>query len=165
MQIAKLEEILVSKQIPPPAAMMMLQVMFPTHQPLQAGVQPSQALLLAQAAIKDQKWGLPSVHWHQQLKVFNPDPTKQTRTLRWISILLQQLWNTAWDLWRYRNGVIHNSHENAQHAKLQADVCTEYAKGSAFLPTQAQHWIQIPLSQLLKKPPPFCNPGNHAHHL
>jgi len=33
LQIAKLEEILVSKQIPLLAAIMMLQVMFPTHHP------------------------------------------------------------------------------------------------------------------------------------
>jgi len=91
MQLKKIEGTLLSKQIPLPAGAMMLQAMFPEWYPMQAGIQLPGILLHSQMKISEQKWGLPSVHWWQNLEIFNPDPTKWTRTLQWISILLQQL--------------------------------------------------------------------------
>ncbi len=94
-QLTKLEGTLISKHIPPLAAAMMLQVLFPQWYPQQAGIQPPDPLLRSQLAIAELKWGLPSIYWRQHLEIFNPDPMQWNRTLRWISTFLQQLWNTG----------------------------------------------------------------------
>jgi len=103
-QIVKLEETLVSKKVPPLTIATMLDILFQTCYPLAAGIQPSSLLRSSQNTISAQKWELLSTHWKQQLGLFNQDPTKQHLTLHWVAILLQQLWNMAWDLWQYCNG-------------------------------------------------------------
>jgi len=154
-QILKIEEQLAEKQIPTPVIHMMLHAIFPNRTLPDAHLRSSQALLFHQLEINAQTWGLISIQWHAQLEPFNPDPTQTYRTLRWLSSFLQQLWNTTWDLWRYRNGILHQQHRIGQYAKLQSEVKIEFAKGTAFLPRSAQHWVQIPLPQLLNKPFPF----------
>jgi len=94
-QIPKIKQNLISKQIPLPAVALMLHVLFPQRYPLQVGLTPPKLLLGLQTTISEQKWGLPSLFWHQYLEIFNPDPTKQHRTRHWLATLLQQLWNTA----------------------------------------------------------------------
>jgi len=55
MQLMKLEGTLISKQIPPPAATMMLQVFFPQWYPQQAGIQPMDILICSQLKIVEIK--------------------------------------------------------------------------------------------------------------
>jgi len=110
-QVGKLEGTLLSKNIPLPAVQLMLSVVFPQHYPLP--VAPPESLVTSQSLLDDHRWGLPALPWHQHLEPFLPDPTKRNYTLRWMSTFLRQLWNTAWDLWRYRNGIVHHWQDNA----------------------------------------------------
>jgi hypothetical protein len=51
--------------------------------------------------------------------------------LRWLTALIQKLWDVAWDMWDHRNRVLHDQ-ENWSHATLQIQQITdEFAKGSA----------------------------------
>jgi len=105
-----------------------------------------------QTLLNDQKWGLPSCHWQSYLEQFNVDSLQGFITRRWLTTFIAQLWNTAWDLWRYRNGIVHHQQASASYAKLCNDVQQEYIKGYTFLPPNAHHWIQTPLHQLIQKP-------------
>jgi len=111
-QVRKLEGTLLSKNIPLPAVQLMLSVVFPQHYP--PPVAPPESLVTSQSLLDDHRWGLPALPWHQHLEPFLPDPTKRNYTLRWMSTFLRQLWNTAWDLWRYRNGIVHHWQDKAR---------------------------------------------------
>jgi hypothetical protein len=51
---------------------------------------------------------------------------------RWTTALIQKLWDVAWDLWEYHNGIIH-SKENAEilHNMVETDgkIWTQYLRG------------------------------------
>jgi hypothetical protein len=34
---------------------------------------------------------------------------------RWVSLLIRKLWDTAWDLWEHRNGIVHRASVNSGH--------------------------------------------------
>jgi len=153
--ILKIDEQLTAQHIPLPVAQMMMHAIFPDC-PAPAGLyRLPPALLSHQLKLNTQKWGLLSIQWHSQLEPFTLDPTQMHHTLHWLSSFLQQLWNTAWDLWQYQNGILHQQHCIGQHAKLQLEVKLEFEKGMAFLPRADHHWVQVPLQQLLNKHSPF----------
>ena len=58
---------------------------------------------------------------------------------RWTTALIQKLWDIAWDLWEYRNGIVHSS-ENAEilhnMAETNGAIRTQYLRGPHGL---AQH--------------------------
>jgi len=71
------------------------------------------------------KMGINFHPWATTPWSLSPRPIQKTSYPWWLSNLLQQLWNTAWDLWQYHNGVVHNQQDNAQYEKLQNDTQLE----------------------------------------
>ncbi len=150
--ITQVEQNLINQHVPPLAVTTMLHTFFPYCTQVQGLTPMMLQLQHMQTHLNECKWGLPSLHWRSSLEQFILDPTKAHVSQRWLVCILKQLWNTAWDMWRYRNGIVHNSQVTAHHEKICQEVRHKYAKGYNFLPPQEYHWIQTPLSTMLKKP-------------
>jgi len=67
-------------------------------------------------------------------------------------MIISKLWDTAWDLRRYRNGIVHAKEISMVKEKLLSEVAEELQKGIEFLPLNNQHWVGYTLNELAKKP-------------
>jgi len=154
--IQKIEPNLLNKCLSPMAAALLLGVLFP-----QAHSYPTcNAIKLIELkhwqGIFGQfphAWGFLHNSWRSVLMRFPPAHSMYQHSPRhWLMAFLSQLWNTAWDLWGYRNGIIHNSECKKIGDTLREQVQQEYAKGLEHLPRSAWHWLSSPLATLLTKP-------------
>lgn len=77
---------------------------------------------------------------------------------RWTTALIQKLWDIAWDLWEYRNGIVH-SKENAEilhnMAETDGSIRTQYHRGPHGL-AQCDHSLFCkPLDDILSASIPY----------
>jgi len=116
-----------------------------------------QELVLAQESIG---WGRLFEGWLVQQWVvyqqrFYPI-TKSNRTgLRWAMAILQKLWNTAWDMWEHRNGILHQKEyivTQTMILQLNARVSRVFNDlNSRTLRHNDQHLVCLSLYRLLRK--------------
>jgi hypothetical protein len=53
---------------------------------------------------------------------------------RWVSLLIRKLWDTAWDLWEHRNGIVHRATVNSGHLlRVQTAIQHQLSLGPARL--------------------------------
>jgi hypothetical protein len=50
-----------------------------------------------------------SVLWQEIQAQYFRERGKQNLGMRWISALIQNIWQVAWDQWEHRNAILHNS--------------------------------------------------------
>ena len=48
---------------------------------------------------------------------------------RWLTAVIQKLWDTAWDLWDDRNRIVHDKDQGIILAKLHVDIRHQIALG------------------------------------
>ena len=75
-------------------------------------------------------------------------------TKRWVSTLIQSLWDVAWDQWDYRNSVLHSPKHRPHQLlvqQLDAAISQEYQHGHCQLPPSFRPLFRIPLPLLLNK--------------
>ena len=74
---------------------------------------------------------------------------------RWVTALIQKLWEIAWDLWEHRNGVLHereNAITRSMGLQLNQRISRVYVQLlSSPLRFNDKHILSLPLSSLLKK--------------
>jgi hypothetical protein len=74
---------------------------------------------------------------------------------RWLVAILQKLWNTAWDMWEHRNGILHDKENQVTQSmiqKLNARVSRIYTELSSRALRHYKHnLVHLPLTQLLRK--------------
>jgi hypothetical protein len=94
-----------------------------------------------------------STSWEALQQQFNT-VTKSNRTgKRWVSALIQKIWDIAWDLWEHRNGILHEKenvvtrtmelHLNQRVMRVFLNLC------SRALCSTDRHLVHLPLSKLL----------------
>jgi len=71
---------------------------------------------------------------------------------RWLAVFLSQLWNIAWDLWGYRNGIIHSQDNTRTGDIIRQQVTTQYTLGLHSLPPNEGHWFAGSLETILARP-------------
>ena len=75
--------------------------------------------------------------------------------LRWVSQLIQQLWNVAWDQWEDRNGIIHGTplgDDLNGAVSLNAAIQAECTLGSQQLPPHVKRTFPQDVNTLLNAP-------------
>lgn len=92
--------------------------------------------------------------WVVEQQHFYTATRSQRMGKRWVSALIQKLWDTAWDLWEHRNGVLHKK-ENLVTASMgihlnQRVTRVFIALCSRPLWSNNGHLVRLPLSQLLE---------------
>jgi hypothetical protein len=75
--------------------------------------------------------GLPSTGWVdlQQQHFHRMASRKSGR--RWLTSIIRKQWRVAWDIWDYRNSVVHHKDFGTAAARMEQAVRTEYTKGVA----------------------------------
>jgi hypothetical protein len=75
---------------------------------------------------------------------------------RWVVSIINKMWNTAWDLWDHKNGLIHeqtNVNMTAnEHNVNQRIPRTYFNHHHTSLPKEDHHLISSSLKQMLSKP-------------
>jgi hypothetical protein len=71
---------------------------------------------------------------------------------RWLSALLQLLWNTAWDLWEHRNGVLHNKDNNLLSLRTNQEIQEQWTLGARGLTDSAKPLFRHDHTSLLAAP-------------
>jgi hypothetical protein len=83
---------------------------------------------------------------------------KRTRGKRWISSLILKLWQTAWNQWEHRNGVLHRSvrpRDAVAIAQLDTAIAEEMRQGRGLLPRRELYHFEYTVQELLEKPLDF----------
>ena len=101
--------------------------------------------------------GFLSRHWRATQLLYQRSllQDRYFSTNRWVSTLIQGLWNTAWDQWDYRNGILHSSRHAPHEAlsiRLDDAITTEYQQGPCLGDPASVHLFSLPLTTLLTRP-------------
>jgi hypothetical protein len=95
--------------------------------------------------------GLPSSGWadlqHQHYK--RAASRKSGR--RWLTALIQKQWTVAWDIWDYRNSVVHHKDFGTAAARMALLLRDEYSKGVAS--ADMRDFFKVSLQMLLQRSP------------
>jgi hypothetical protein len=91
--------------------------------------------------------GMPSIGWValQQQHFLRTASLKSGR--RWMTAIIRKQWRVAWDIWDYRNSVVHHKDFGTAAALMVHAVRTEYAKGVAS--SDMRTFFKAPLQALL----------------
>jgi hypothetical protein len=110
-----------------------------------------QATLLHQ---DEQGWnnffmGLPSIGWVELQQQHFHRTASQKSGRRWLTALIRKQWRVAWDIWDYRNSIVHHKDFGTAAARMSQSVCLEYAKGVAS--SDMRVFFKAPLQALLQQ--------------
>jgi len=157
--IQKFEQQLLTKKVAPVVVSLVLNVFYPDVYPLPS-VSPIEMIATRhwQRVLNQHPgtWGFCTHHWHDVMLLFPPlrYPTRHFPH-RWLVAILSLLWNHAWDLWGFRNGIVHHQDEKLRDEGLRTQIQQEYMVGPGALPQSEHHWFQEPLAQLLQRQPDY----------
>jgi len=96
-----------------------------------------------------------SMRWAiKQQRYYEASRSRQTGR-RWVTVLIQKLWDIAWDLWEHRNGIVHEQENlvtRSMGTLLNHRVDQVYEGiSSRPVPVYDRHLVHMPLSKLLNK--------------
>lgn len=76
----------------------------------------------------------------------------QCSGLRWTVAVIKNLWDVAWDMWKQRNGFLHDAEYQViihNTASLDSEIQFHYWQGGHHLPWRAQYLFERNLSELV----------------
>lgn len=71
---------------------------------------------------------------------------------RWITALIQKLWQVAWDLWEHRNGYLHEKEDNLILKQANKGIQDQFKLGYAELDQHTQALFTRGSASILQKP-------------
>jgi len=119
-------------------------------QPTSTSVSTQSQNLLGWDALLD---GWLSVEWRLQQEAYWNLWRKKKSSKRWIAELIKKLWNTAWDMWANRNGILHSStvpREDILDSRINEQITSIYQHGLQEVPRDAFNLFKRPLTELLQ---------------
>jgi len=154
-RVAQLEQLLYACKLSSPAISIVLQVLFPQAYP---------------AILREPEELIEIRHWHRLFNQFpnawgflhnswkvvmarypKPNAPFKHSPRRWLAAILSQLWNIAWDLWGYRNGILHTADQSRAREVLLLQAMVEYQRHTQGLPPSEWYWFDDSLTTLLQK--------------
>jgi hypothetical protein len=99
--------------------------------------------------------GRPSLGWSEVQTRYYEWLGSRRSGLRWLTALIQKLWDTAWDMWQHRNRVLHDTeHSVARDQEIQ-QITAEFDMGPAGLAPAAKLHFVRGLPSLLQQQPAY----------
>jgi hypothetical protein len=88
-----------------------------------------------------------SSKWSDSQESYYKAINKSNTGKRWLTELIKKLWNIAWDIWTYRNGIAAEDNKKATHTLLDQQISQAWQQ----TPTQtvAQHLYTMATKQQL----------------
>ena len=100
--------------------------------------------------------GLLSRHWQLVQRRHNLQKGGHETSKRWVSKLIQHLWDISWNMWDKRNDEIHNSAEvrkdlNSAGIISKIELLKEQSKFSIILSKEERTFFDMPLATITRK--------------
>jgi len=79
----------------------------------------------------------------------------QKSSLQWTAVLIQKMWDVAWDIWDHQNKELHDGDLSRQiilHLAVDAKIAVLYEGGAQQLPRDALKFIRTPKETVLAYP-------------
>ena len=97
-------------------------------------------------------WGMWSWRWAEVQHAYYQFLGKRNSGRRWLALLIQQVWNTAWDQWDHRNAIFHRA--EAQRRRDERCTAIRDAYRSPLCSSPAWRLLfRRPLDSRLQDPP------------
>ena len=94
--------------------------------------------------------GTPAIGWCEVQQSYYEWLGVKKTGLRWLSSLIQKLWDVAWDQWNHRNGILHDNDENLLSKLQDLQIKEQYQQGSAGLTKDGKEMFRMGLAKTLK---------------
>ena len=94
--------------------------------------------------------GTPAIGWSEVQQSYYDWLGVRKTGLRWLSALVQKLWDVAWDQWNHRNGILHNNDENLVNLLQDARIREQFQLGSSGLMQDGKEVFRAGLRNTLK---------------
>ena len=95
--------------------------------------------------------GTPATGWSDvQQRYFEWIGSRKTGK-RWLTSVIQKMWDIAWDLWDHRCKILHNKDSSILHARQEDDIKTEFDKGTAGLLPHTKRMFSDGLLRVLQR--------------
>ena len=69
--------------------------------------------------------------------------------LRWVTALIQKLWDVAWDQWQHRNGVLHEKDSAILLTEVDGAIKDQWAKGTREITEDGKIMLRMGLRKVL----------------
>jgi hypothetical protein len=99
--------------------------------------------------------GRPAFGWRLLQDRYLQKISSRRSGLRWLTALIQKLWDIAWDMWDNRNKVLHDTENSAARALQIQQIQDQFAFGTAGLPNEAQALFGGGIQALLHQQPAY----------
>ena len=115
--------------------------------------------------LSDAQQSQSSIGWETVLRGFISTKWSATQNLhfqhlqskktgkRWVTELIKKLWQVSWDMWRFRNGILHHQ-SNATPTNftflLTSSILSEINHGHRLLPISCSYLFAKPAAELLR---------------
>jgi Reverse transcriptase (RNA-dependent DNA polymerase) len=93
--------------------------------------------------------GLPSNGWADLQQQYFHRTASLKSGRRWLTAIIRKQWSIAWDIWDYRNSVVHHKDFGTAAAVMKHALRAEYAKGVAS--TDMREFFKVSLQLLLQR--------------
>jgi hypothetical protein len=74
--------------------------------------------------------GFITVEWRKAQEAYLKRMKNKLSIRRWTTSLIQKLWDTSWDFWEHRNGILHDIGTGDLVKRMDADIQHQFALGS-----------------------------------
>ena len=94
--------------------------------------------------------GFWALHWQSVQQEYLLSIGSKVSIRRWLSAVIQKLWDIAWDLWSHRNVYLHDADRGRMILQLNNEVSEWYSRGGSHLSRDGQALFQTSLPVLLE---------------
>jgi hypothetical protein len=99
--------------------------------------------------------GRPALGWSEVQGRFLQRINSRKSGLRWLTALIQKLWDIAWDMWDNRNRVLHDTETSVARDLQIQQIRDQFGFGKAGLPTEVQALFNGGINVLLLRQPAY----------
>ena len=99
--------------------------------------------------------GRPALGWSEVQQRYLQWIGSRRSGLRWLTALIQKLWDIAWDMWDHRNRVLHDTELSVARDLEIQQITDQFQLGSAGLPTEVKVHFRRGLQHLLQQQPAY----------
>jgi hypothetical protein len=99
--------------------------------------------------------GRPALGWREVQQRYLEWIGSRRSGLRWLTALIQKLWDIAWDMWDNRNRVLHDTENSVAREVEIEQITAQFQLGSAGLPTEVKPHFRQGLQRLLRQQPAY----------
>lgn len=93
-----------------------------------------------------------STKWEQHQTQYYITNRLRRSSKQWVTALIKKLWDVAWDLWQFRNRIVHDGDQGLLKLQLQQEIQEEFQRPLADFPPNIRHHFRDGLNAVLARP-------------